>query len=76
VTVPATHVLSNNTGCLGRIRKVCELDGWPVAEHDVGRGYEISLGQEAWREAEHTDLVQLSSGVADVIRTPQVWCRR
>ncbi|WP_063807362.1 Ku protein [Streptomyces caeruleatus] len=40
------HLVHTAGGCLGRIRyrKVCELDGQALAEHQIGRGYETPTG--------------------------------
>jgi DNA end-binding protein Ku len=40
------HLVHTADGCLGRIRyrKVCELDGQVLAEHQIGRGYETPTG--------------------------------
>jgi DNA end-binding protein Ku len=40
------HLVHTAGGCLGRIRyrKVCELDGQPLTEHEIGHGYETTGG--------------------------------
>ena len=40
------HLVHTAGGCLGRIRyrKVCELDGQALSEHEIGRGYETTGG--------------------------------
>ena len=48
-TAPGTtplHLVHTAGDCFGRIRyrKICELDGQTVTEHEIGRGYELPSG--------------------------------
>lgn len=52
------HLVHTAGGCLGRIRyrKVCELDGQVLAEHQIGRGYETPTGIVPLTDAELDNL--------------------